>query len=90
MFTATTKNKPCSFPGMDAVVFEKNWEQCIEKFGNGYTCVQCGKFCNDKSAARNHVEALHLPSAGHNCEVCGKFLKTKYALYTHNSRYHKQ
>lgn len=63
-------------------------EMFIEKTETGYACTVCGKCVRDRSAARNHVEALHVPSQGHNCEICGKFLKTKNALWIHNSRIH--
>ena len=65
-------------------------ESCIEKSADGsYTCTVCGKTVRDRSAARNHVEALHIPSQGHNCPDCGRFLKTKNALRNHVWRVHK-
>lgn len=54
-----------------------------------YACTICGKTVRDKAAARNHIEALHIPSAGHTCTICGKMVKTKNALYIHISRVHK-
>ena len=54
-----------------------------------YACTICGKTVRDKTAARNHIEALHIPSQGHSCEICGKFVKTKNALWIHMSRSHK-
>ena len=56
--------------------------------GRGYICAVCGKHCGDRSGARNHVEALHLPSSGYNCELCGKFLRTRNALNCHMYRNH--
>jgi hypothetical protein len=57
--------------------------------GRGYICAVCGKHCGDRSGARNHVEALHLPSpSGYNCEVCGRFLRTRNALNCHMYRNH--
>ena len=56
--------------------------------GRGYICAVCGKHCGDRSGARNHVEALHLPSSGYNCDVCGKFLRTRNALNCHMYRNH--
>jgi len=65
-------------------------ESFIEKsaIACGYTCSICGKALRDRTAARNHVEAVHIPTQGHNCHVCGKFLKTRNALVIHVSRVH--
>lgn len=68
---------------------ELNLENLISKTGSGYSCNQCGKHCLDRTAARNHVEALHFPSKGHTCPMCGKFMKTKNALNNHVYRHHK-
>lgn len=69
--------------------WEANIDNFIVKSGSIYTCSECGKQFQGKSAARNHLESIHFPSQGHNCDLCGKFMKTKHALYTHKSRYHK-
>ena len=69
---------------------EHNLEQYISKTETGYCCELCGKTVRDRTAARNHVEALHIPSQGYHCDLCGKFLKTKNALWIHVSRVHKQ
>lgn len=65
-------------------------EKCIIKSGGGYNCSECGKFCLDKTAAKNHVEALHFPSHGHTCNYCGIHVKTKNALNNHVYRHHKK
>lgn len=68
-----------------------NLENYLEKAeGPTYTCTICGKHCRDKSAGRNHVESMHIPSAGYNCDVCDKFIQTRNALKIHMSRYHNQ
>lgn len=56
----------------------------------GYTCSFCGKYFSDKSKGKNHVEAMHIPSAGHHCDLCGKFCKTRHALTCHKSSYHSR
>ncbi|XP_023339289.1 broad-complex core protein isoforms 1/2/3/4/5 isoform X15 [Eurytemora carolleeae] len=75
--------------GMKLEDLELNLENLISKTGSGYSCNQCGKHCLDRTAARNHVEALHFPSKGHTCPMCGKFMKTKNALNNHVYRHHK-
>ena len=79
--------KPELNPYLD---LETNLESLITKNAAGYTCNVCGKHCQDRSAARNHVEALHVPSSGHNCDLCGKFCKTKNALNVHMYRNHSK
>ena len=56
----------------------------------GYSCTFCEKYFPDKSKGKNHVEAMHIPSAGYNCDACGKFCKTRHALTCHKSSYHNK
>ena len=67
----------------------EQFEQYISKTESGYCCKLCNKTVRDKTAARNHVEALHIPSQGYNCENCEKGFKTKNALWIHVSRAHR-
>ena len=76
--------------GASLMELEHNLEQYISKTESGYCCALCGKTVRDRTAARNHVEALHIPSQGYHCDHCGKFLKTKNALWIHISRVHNQ
>ena len=76
-------------PGMALADLEMNLDRYVVRLDCGYNCNLCGKHCLDRTAARNHVEALHFPTKGHNCRLCGKFMKTKNALNNHMYRYHK-
>lgn len=75
---------------MSHLELETTLERYVEKIDMGYSCTFCGKIVRDRTAARNHVEALHIPSQGHTCLVCGKLMKTKNAYWIHMSRIHNQ
>jgi len=50
--------------------------------GPAFTCLLCGKACQDKTGGKFHLEAKHFPSDYH-CQVCGRHVKSQNALKCH-------
>ena len=65
--------------------------QFLQKLEDGkYICTICNSFSNDKTNARNHVEAKHFDgSFTYNCPLCPKTFSNKTSYNNHKARQHK-
>ena len=70
--------------------FKRKVEALIEKNGEVWRCVVCGKSADESKARdrlKNHVQ-IHMELT-HACDVCGKTCNTKSALGQHMYKQHK-
>lgn len=74
----------------ELVDFKAKIEALIEKNGEVWRCVVCGKSAEESKARdrlKNHVQ-IHMELT-HACDVCGKTCNTKSALGQHMYKQHK-
>ena len=74
----------------DLAKFKEKIEALIEKNGEVWRCVVCGKSADESKARdrlKNHVQ-IHMDLT-HACDVCGKTCNTKSALGQHMYKQHR-
>ena len=75
----------------DIEEFKAKIAALIEKIGEVWRCVVCGKSAEESRARdrlKNHVQ-IHMDLT-HPCDVCGKTCSTKAALGQHMYKQHKE
>merc|ERR1712004_147682 len=63
----------------------------IEKNGDIWTCIVCGKVASDpktKANLKRHTET-HIKDIPWPCNICGKVIGSKSGLVQHKAKYHK-
>ena len=78
-------------PGkMTTLNLEEKIEGMMEKMGDIWRCVVCGKVASDSKARGNlkrHVET-HLEGISHPCDICGHTSTSSGGLYQHKAKKH--
>jgi len=71
--------------------YQSNGESMIDKNGNVWTCIVCGKIAADaktKANLKRHTET-HIKGIPWPCNICGKVSGSKSGLAQHKAKYHK-
>lgn len=75
---------------MTTLNLEEKIEGMMEKMGDIWRCVVCGKVASDSKARGNlkrHVET-HLEGISHPCDICGHTSTSSGGLYQHKAKKH--
>ena len=71
---------------------EEKIEGLMEKIGDIWRCVVCGKVAEDSKARGNlkrHVET-HIEGVTHHCDICGHTSTSSGGLYQHKAKKHSE
>ena len=71
---------------------EERIEKMMEKRGEVWKCIVCGKVAQDSKARGNlkrHVET-HLEGVSHPCDICGHSSTSSGGLYQHKAKKHSE
>jgi len=71
--------------------YQSNGETMIDKNGDVWTCIVCGKIAADaktKANLKRHTET-HIKGIPWPCSICGKISGSKSGLAQHKAKYHK-
>jgi len=71
--------------------YQSNGDSMIDKNGDVWSCIVCGKIAADpktKANLKRHTET-HIKGIPWPCDICGKVSGSKSGLAQHRSKYHK-